>query len=1136
MKKIYNFLAMFLMLFAVGTSPALAQEEDIVWEVDQNTPVTEIQTGVNYAIKHGTYATWNSDQFLSASGAAIVNPDETCIYQFEEDGTVTTDGEEFTVYVLRSVYNGQYVSGNNAYTQSRADALHFTACVATYALESNPPTTQAQQRAAFNSERQPGSAGVTMIFAMAEPRDDGGFNYLCYWGNPQISNYQDTNAWFVYNATSRGKTAFERMQEAYDDLFGDAGFDETVFIVGNTPGCVPQEVYDQLGAAYNHYFDVTANPNPTDEECNAVYEELLAAAEALANGRVMVTPGYYIMKSQRSQDAAYDNGANVRCTTNYTIPAELTAADARYIWEVVDAGNGRYNLRNVETGRYVNAGSGTSAIFTTGETASATFNFPIITGRFFGIQDQNGNWGHCDGSMQFVQWNSTGAGNQWEFTVVPQDVVEAMLPEIEHNQLLSQLATLVTEAQAAQVNYLYDSDVTFDGQYASAGLADATLMSTNAPEANEGYAIADQFTRLSDGNVQTYFHTNWSGGENDPATGYHWVQVDLGKAVQKLFVKFSDRHNNRNNTPRRLALVAPADDPMAADWTDTLYKDTIIYQYRTNFTNNPLDSTTAVIRVDLGKPVQYLRFVVTKTGHPSGGMSPNGSGPFWNVSELRFYEDGGDNPLYLMIPEEVRNALDQQLTIAEAALADSSATQETYDALEAALEAFYNAYPDPTALNNRLDDARTLLEGAEEGDEYGYFQSGAIAEFQTALGAIESEIEGQNLTLTQLDEYMDRVNAVIDAFNAKLNVPEDGVYYIQSTSDGSSAENYIYVTNAGDNGEAYWGYGDAEDLGSRLDAMWYVSHRDDGTVSLRNLGTGRYIGNLYAGTEEPDTIDLSQHLPMLTTADDYGLSFTFSGTPGSFKMEFASGYSMNANPSGPIVNWTSEGTNGNFAFVPVEEYEGIHTVDISANRMQVISLPFELDPVLFSSTPYRVIGQKARETDGESVNYVQLAPYDDIIPAGTPFIINETDGLSTLMVGLVPFDAVEFATTTEYVYEPVNQNGLVSAITEITPKQGEGLLLDNLIRISNGTSQVAAGSGYFQDNIPVTEEDGDLELMIEGTITAIGGVVTGDAEAANVDVYTLSGVKLRSNVKAADATKGLPAGLYIVGGKKVLVK
>ena len=39
-----------------------------------------------------------------------------------------------------------------------------------------------------------------------------------------------------------------------------------------------------------------------------------------------------------------------------------------------------------------------------------------------------------------------------------------------------------------------------------------------------------------------------------------------------------------------------------------------------------------------------------------------------------------------------------------------------------------------------------------------------------------------------------------------------------------------------------------------------------------------------------------------------------------------------------------------------------------------------------------------------------------------------------------------------------------------------------------------------------------------------------------VDVYSLQGVLVRKNVKSANAVKGLPAGIYVIGGQKVIVK
>lgn len=57
-------------------------------------------------------------------------------------------------------------------------------------------------------------------------------------------------------------------------------------------------------------------------------------------------------------------------------------------------------------------------------------------------------------------------------------------------------------------------------------------------------------------------------------------------------------------------------------------------------------------------------------------------------------------------------------------------------------------------------------------------------------------------------------------------------------------------------------------------------------------------------------------------------------------------------------------------------------------------------------------------------------------------------------------------------------------------------------------------------------------------LTSVTGIdaVSVSGEARTVDVYNTLGMKIRSGVSSSAATDGLPAGLYIVGGRKVLVK
>lgn len=64
----------------------------------------------------------------------------------------------------------------------------------------------------------------------------------------------------------------------------------------------------------------------------------------------------------------------------------------------------------------------------------------------------------------------------------------------------------------------------------------------------------------------------------------------------------------------------------------------------------------------------------------------------------------------------------------------------------------------------------------------------------------------------------------------------------------------------------------------------------------------------------------------------------------------------------------------------------------------------------------------------------------------------------------------------------------------------------------------------------------NVYFWTEDTVTGsiIGNI--GNADNAPVDVYSIQGVLLRSNVSSDEATTGLPAGLYIIGNRKILVR
>lgn len=86
----------------------------------------------------------------------------------------------------------------------------------------------------------------------------------------------------------------------------------------------------------------------------------------------------------------------------------------------------------------------------------------------------------------------------------------------------------------------------------------------------------------------------------------------------------------------------------------------------------------------------------------------------------------------------------------------------------------------------------------------------------------------------------------------------------------------------------------------------------------------------------------------------------------------------------------------------------------------------------------------------------------------------------------------------------------------------------------NGSAALVAGENSFAITpgaYSVTVDLVNMKVSI-GETTGVGEIAEENGVA---DVYTVAGVLVRKGVNAAEATAELPAGLYIVGGKKVLV-
>lgn len=154
----------------------------------------------------------------------------------------------------------------------------------------------------------------------------------------------------------------------------------------------------------------------------------------------------------------------------------------------------------------------------------------------------------------------------------------------------------------------------------------------------------------------------------------------------------------------------------------------------------------------------------------------------------------------------------------------------------------------------------------------------------------------------------------------------------------------------------------------------------------------------------------------------------------------------------------------------------------------------------------------------KSVEYVA----GDIVPANTAVVVKGAKG------------SYNYYNTEEVATKVIKKNLLKGVTTdtkiEVSNNVKRYILTradDNVLafyRTNTGNINVKANRAYLE--VPTAMAVASFSL--EGTATGINNVVT---TAAKQGIYTISGVRLN-----ATTTKELPAGIYIVDGKKVIVK
>lgn len=1157
MKKIYNLLAA-VMLFAAGALNAQAQ----YWVVDQtngdgiNIPNVEtIVPGTPYALlcsnDDGSYG-----QYLCNDGKSAAITD-SCLFVFEVTGT--NDAGE-TVYVLKRNTDGKYLMNDEGvkYTTDIEEAYKFTAGKADWTeKESIADLSFADLWATgYSKFISVSPIGADSWVFPSEPFDQEEPTYFAGWwgGNsPAFWSYIDTNAWMVVPAVEA--KGYEWMSCLLAEHF-PSGFSADAYAVGTNPGQCDQAALDACQAAYDACYDLMISESTDDAACRAAGATLLEAYKALVASVKPIGPGYYYFVNWRSgaegNAAIYATDAGVKWKYT-TLPEEPTLETAAYVWKLEqDEKNPElYYFKNYMTGKYIGAQTGLSAVLPQSQEPFGYYvrysenNQESLAGYFYIANPANTGWWGLHTQVAnnvLVYWDVTAPASLWQVVSVDEAALEALRSEVDQNMRNEELTELVGTAQAA-----YDKacDQTAliggakDGSFTVGEgiITDETQITSNSIQEGEG-SIAE----MLDGNPLTYFHSKW-GGVPEPVDTIHNLILDLGEELDAVAVKLAKRFYSAttlltHGIPDTTYVYGSNDadffDLSIGEWE---LVDTIAITY--DYTFGGVANAAGIFTIKSDKPYQFYRLDMSAN-------TCNGKQSAWDyfcVSELRVYKVSEDpsNATVNAIPAEIVNALTTALTKANEELANGAATQETIDELKAAYDAWVENYPDPAILNDLIKQAEALIENAAIGEELGFYPQSAVDALQAVIDEVTPKVKPV-MTLDEINPLKEQLRAAISAFNNSLAIPSaEGIFYIESAADSPAGFHRLYAVSSGTNANIQHGYytlpeaaeGEdvTQDMGTfdaaieqRVDAMWQVIKNDDGSVSIRNLATGLYIANPKKNNTgvkqvaEPD-------------------SFILRGAPqlaGAFNIVLEDGLYLNAQPNGNnpgnLVTWNSASgaDNSAFKFIEVEAMPMAYTIDMS-DVTRVWTLPIDVSPLLQSGVFYNVEGQK----DGE---LYLVENTDELLKAGTPVIYVPNEDAESYAENFFFDMSVTSPADLVYNYEAFEVNGLQGVIDTVTVK-GVHVFRSNKVRLLETATTVAANTGYFKFAPALDAPTGTVKLATDGLLSsevAIDNIAVNPT--ATVDVYTISGVRLRSNVKGGVATRNLPAGLYIIGGKKVLVK
>lgn len=410
--------------------------------------------------------------------------------------------------------------------------------------------------------------------------------------------------------------------------------------------------------------------------------------------------------------------------------------------------------------------------------------------------------------------------------------------------------------------------------------------------------------------------------------------------------------------------------------------------------------------------------------------------------------------------------------------------------------------PTLTVELGQEDISYPVLENTSNGEVF-YESSNKEVATITNTGEIELIAAGTTIIKASVAETAEYVSA---SASYTLTVMEPGAVPVSVAIVAEDEGVYYAMANTQETGDERLDAVEVDVLNGKvvnsgnLPIGWFV---DRGNGTIKDAETGKYVEHK-GGTK----IDLSDK------------TFKWNWNGKAWISSEDQGRALEYNKSGYFRAYDPK-TTSEITAVDMSLVNG-YARDIQKSDYGTICLPYAVAAEDMAGAEFfSIAGKVLKDGEPQSIVLEQVTTLE----AGVPYIFSAT---SDKLIAAYSGKAVAVAE---------EANGLIGSFEGQDVAEGMYLIsAQNKVQLCGKSCKISGNRAYIDMN-EVPEYSGEVgvnqRLISFEDATGISETMV---EGGLADVYTLSGVEIRHQVNESEATQGLPQGIYIVNGKKVVVK